>query len=272
MKASINNTQIAYSDHGIGLPVIFLHAFPLNRTMWDGEMLPLLAEQRYRLISLDWRGFGESDIPGEISTMEVLAGDVIALVDHLGIEKAVLCGLSMGGYVAFACLRQYARRIAGLILADTRPAADTPERQANREDVARLAETQGTTAIADLQLPRLISDYTRQHDPMVETRIRQMINAATVPGIAAASRGMALRADSSDLLAGITCPTLVIAGEQDALIPPSEAQAYAARIPNARFVSIPYAGHLSNLEQPGAFLTAISDFLQSLINIHDQDR
>src|ERR1700686_1229115 len=116
MKTFINNTQIAYSDHGIGLPVFFLHAFPLNRSMWDGEMSALLTEQRYRLVSLDWRGFGESDISNEISTMELLAGDVAALMDHLGTEKAILCGLSMGGYVAFAFLRHYAQRVAGLIL------------------------------------------------------------------------------------------------------------------------------------------------------------
>ncbi len=266
MKVELNNTQIAYSDHGIGLPVIFLHAFPLNRAMWDGDIAGLLDEQRYRLVSLDWRGFGESDAPGEgeISTMDLLAGDVVALMDHLGIEQAVLCGLSMGGYAAFACWRHYAQRIGGLILADTRPAADTPEAQANRENVARIAEEQGTTAIADLQLPRLISDYTRQHHPPVETRVRQMINAATASGIAAASRGMARRVDSSDLLAGITCPTLVIAGQQDAVIPLSEAQAYADRIPGAQFVVIPDVGHLSNLEQPDVFLAATSSFLRSL--------
>ena len=264
MKAPLNNTQIAYSDHGIGLPVIFLHAFPLNRTMWDGEIAALLDEQRYLLVSLDWRGFGESDVAGEITTMEVLADDVMALMDHLGIEKAVLCGLSMGGYVAFACLRQYAQRIGGLILADTRPAADAPERRANRENVARIAETQGTTAIADLQVPSVISDYTRQQNPLVERRVRQMINAATPSGIAAASRGMALRADSSDLLAGISCPTLVITGQQDAIIPPSEAQAYAERILGAQFVVIPNAGHLSNLEQPDIFLATISGFLRTL--------
>lgn len=264
MKVALNNTQIAYSDHGIGLPVIFLHAFPLNRSMWDGEMVGLLNEQRYRLVSLDWRGFGESDIPGEISTMDLLAGDVVALMDHLGIEQAVLCGLSMGGYVAFACWRHYAPRIAGLILADTRPAADPPDRQANREEVARIAETQGTTAIADLQLPRLISDYTRQYNPPVEMRVRQMINTATPSGIAAASRGMARRADSSDLLADISCPTLVTTGQQDALIPPSEAQAYAERIPGAQFAIVPNAGHLCNLEQPDLFLATISSFLRSL--------
>ncbi len=153
--------------------------------------------------------------------------------------------------------------MSGLILADTRPGADTPEAQANRETVARLAESQGTTAIADLQVPRLISDYTRQHAPQVERRVRQMIDAATPQGIAAASRGMAQRADSTDLLSGISCPTLVLVGERDILTPPTVAQEYATKIPGAQYVVIPYAGHLSNLEQPQAFLQPVSSFLQT---------
>ncbi len=265
MKVAINNTHIAYSDHGIGQPLLFLHAFPLNRSMWDGELTALLREpgNRFRLVSLDWRGFGESDITNEISTMELLADDVAGLMDVLGIQQAILCGLSMGGYVAFAFLRKYPQRVAGLILADTRPGADTPEAQTNRENVARIAETQGTEAIADLQLQRLISEYTRQHHPEVEIRIRQMINAATPQGIAAASRGMAQRQDSTELLAGITCPTLVVVGEQDILTPPDEAQDYASKIPGVQFVVIPQVGHLSNLEQPEVFLSTISGFLGS---------
>ena len=262
MKATINNVQIAYDDHGVGLPVIFLHAFPLNRRMWEGELLALLGEGRYRLVALDWRGFGESEITNGISTMELFAGDVAGLMDALGIQNAILCGLSMGGYAAFAFLRKYPQRVAGLILADTRPGADTPEAQANRENVAQIAETQGTGAIADLQVPRLISEYTRRHHPEVEARVRQLIDEATPRGIAAASRGMAQRADSTELLGGITCPTLVIVGEQDALIPPVVTQDYASRIPGAQFAVIPQAGHLSNLEQPEAFLQAIGGFLR----------
>jgi 3-oxoadipate enol-lactonase len=264
MKAFINNTNLAYSDHGAGLPVIFLHAFPLNRGMWDGTIAALLSEQRYRLVSLDWRGFGESDIPNDISTMELFADDVAGLMDQLGIEKAVLCGLSMGGYAAFAFLRKYPQRLSGLILADTKPAADTPEARANREYVAQLAESKGTEAIADFQLPRQLSDYTRHHHPEVEIRVRQMIASATAQGIAAASRGMALRADSSDLLAKIACPTLVIVGEQDVLTPPAIAQEYAAKIAGAQYVVIPRAGHLSNLEQPDVFIGAAGGFLGTL--------
>ena len=228
MKIPVNNTNLGYDDHGIGLQILFLPAFPLNGTMW--QLISLLSDERYRLIALDWRGFGESEINDPISTMELFADDVAGLMDSLGIQQAVLCGLSMGGYASFAFLRKYPQRVSGLILADTRPGVDTPEAQANRENVARIAETQGTGAIADLQVPRVLSEYTRQHHPEVEMRVRQMIEAATVQGIAAASRGMGRGPIQRILLARIACPTLVVVGEQDALTPPSVAQDYAAQI------------------------------------------
>lgn len=264
MKTTINGINIAYDDHGIGIPVIFLHAFPLNRTMWEGELKTLLLEERYRLVALDWPGFGESDIASDVSTMEFFADCVAGLMDTLGMQSAVLCGLSLGGYAAFAFLRKYPQRVAGLILADTRPEADTPEGRASRENVARIAETEGTEAIANIQIPRVLSEYTRQHHPEVELRVRQMINAATPRGIAATSRGMAQRTDSTDLLPAISCPTLVVVGEQDALTPLDGARNYAAKIPGAQFIIIPYAGHLSNLEQPEAFLQGIDGFLRSV--------
>jgi pimeloyl-ACP methyl ester carboxylesterase len=232
--------------------------------MWQGELMTLLSEERYRLVALDWRGFGESEITDQVSTMELFADDVAGLMNSLGIQQAVLCGLSMGGYAAFAFLRKYPQRVYGLILADTRPGADTSEARANRENVARIAETQGTGAIADLQVPRVLSEYTRQYHPEVEMRVRQMIEAATTQGIAAASRGMGQRVDSTDLLAGIACPTLVVVGEQDALTPPSVAQEYASQIPGAQLVVITNAGHLSNLEQPEAFIEAVGGFLGSI--------
>lgn len=269
MKTQINNISLAYDDHGVGLPVIFLHAFPLNRHMWAGELQALLEDKRYRLISLDWRGFGESEIATSavkpvISTMLMFADDVAGLMDQLGIQQAVLCGLSMGGYAAFAFARKYPERLRGLILADTRPGDDTPEAKANRENLAQIAESQGTGAIADLQLPRLLGNYTRQHHPEVERRVRQLIDAASPQGIAAASRGMVARADSTELLAHINYPTLVLVGEEDTLIPPQVARDYAAQIPGAQFVTIPHAGHLSNLEQPRAFIQVVRQFLYTL--------
>ena len=261
MKVRVNGVDIAYDDHGIGQPIIFLHAFPLNRGMWREQMVALLNDQRYRLVALDWRGFGESEISNEVSTMEMFAEDVAGLMDALGMEQAIICGLSMGGYAAFAFLRKYPHRVRGLVLADTRPGADDDERKANRERIARLAESRGTEAIADTLVPTLIAETTRQYRPELEARIRRMIDAATSRGIAAASRGMALRADATDLLASIACPTLILVGDHDALTPPAVAQSYATGIPGAQLKIIAGAGHLTNLEQPEAFLEAIRGFL-----------
>jgi len=229
--------------------------------MWDGITTALLGEQRYRLVTLDWRGFGESDIPSGITPMDVLADDVVGLMDALGMQRAVICGLSMGGYVAFALWRKYASRIQGLILADTRPGADNEEGKVNRERLAQLAELQGVDAIADIQVPRLLSDYMRQQHPEVELRVRQMIGAATVAGVASASRGMAQRPDSTNLLPDITCPTLILVGAQDAITPPSVAQEYGSKIPNAQIAVIPQAGHLSNVEQSEVYLEQMHRFL-----------
>jgi 3-oxoadipate enol-lactonase len=261
LKIRINGADIAYDDHGIGQPIIFLHAFPLNRSMWQGQITALLNEQRFRLIALDWRGFGESESNTTVTSMELLADDVAALMDALGTQRAILCGLSMGGYVAFAFQRKYPERVGGLVLADTKPDADTEEARANRAKVAQLAETEGPGAIADLQVPNLISDYTRQHHREVEALVRRMVEAATGSGIAAAARGMALRADANDLLPQITVPTLVVVGAADKVTPPTLAQGYAVKIPGAEFAQIPRAGHLSNLEQPEAFLEVVRNFL-----------
>jgi 3-oxoadipate enol-lactonase len=265
MKALVNGVHLAYDDHGVGLPVIFLHAFPLHRGMWQGEIESLLREGHYRPVALDWRGFGESEIDVDLLSMELLAGDVAALMDLLGMEQAVLCGLSMGGYVAFAFLRRYPQRVRALVLADTRPEADSPEARAMREQVALLAETQGVEAIAELQIPRLLAEETRQRRPEVVAQVRRLIAAATPRGIAAASRGMALRADARDLLATITCPVLVMVGEHDALTTPAMARDYVARIPGAQLTVIPDAGHLSNLEQPQAFQESMRNFLRSAL-------
>jgi 3-oxoadipate enol-lactonase len=241
--------------------VIFLHAFPLNRSMWMDLTAALLKEQRYRLVALDWRGFGESTINNTVSTMELFADDVAGLMDTLGMRQAILCGLSMGGYAALAFLHKYPQRLSGLILADTRPGTDTEEAKVNRERVARLAETRGNGAIADLQVPKLISDYTRQDHPEVGVQIRRMIATATPSGIAAASRGMAQRADLTHLLPTISFPTLVVVGELDAVTPPDVAREYAAKIPGAQVAIIPHAGHLSNLEQPENFFEVVRSFL-----------
>lgn len=257
MKKRIGKVELAWEETGQGPPVVLLHAFPLNRRMWEPQRGELSG--RYRIVTPDFRGHGESALPDEDSTMERLAEDVRGLLDELGLERVVLGGLSMGGYVAFAFLRKHAARLAGLILADTRAAADSEEGRQGRYENAGLAEKEGSAALADRLLPKLLAPAS-QGGPVARAA-RELMLSTPPAGMARALRGMAVRPDSTALLGRIQVPTLVVVGEQDPLSPPAEAEAMAQSIPNAKLVRIPNAGHLSNLEQPTAFTNALEEFL-----------
>lgn len=256
---TVGSLRLAWDDAGQGLPVVLLHAFPLNRRMWAQQREDLA--RRYRVITPDFRGHGESEVAVEDSTMERLAEDVRGLLDALGIERVVLGGLSMGGYVAFAFCRRYAARVAALVLADTRAGADTEEGRRGRCELAAVAEKEGSGAVAERMLPKLLGATTQKNRPEVVAAVREMILSTSPAGIARALRGMAARLDSFDLLPRIGCPTLVLVGEEDVLTPPSEAKTLAKAIPGAQLEVIPAAGHLSNLEQPERFAQLVGDFL-----------
>jgi pimeloyl-ACP methyl ester carboxylesterase len=262
MHAMIAGRRIAYTDAGSGTPVVLLHAFPLSRAMWEPQ-IPALA-QRVRVIAVDLRGHGESEfVEGAVTLMDY-ADDVIRLLDHLAIATAVFAGLSMGGYTLFALYRRYRDRIKGFVLADTRAQADTPEGRAGRFDMIRTAEGKGNDAIAEIMLPRLLApESLSKNAPLVE-RVRSIITRNPVGTIIADLRAMADRPDSVALLPSISCPTLVIVGELDQGTPPPDARLMAERIPGARLVIIPKAGHLSNLEQPEIFNQALLSFLETM--------
>jgi 3-oxoadipate enol-lactonase len=262
MRILANGIYLGYEEWGSGQPLVLLHAFPCNRSMWASQVNALTQAHQYRVILPDFRGFGESEVPAGPYSMERLAEDTVALLDALHIEEFFLGAISMGGYVAFAMYRTCARRVRALILADTRPEADTPEARASREELAQLAEREGSAAVAEYMLPRVLTAQTLRDPTGTTARLRAMMEAASPIGIAAAQRGMAQRADSTDLLPQIHCPTLLLFGEQDGLTPPAEAQFMAERIPHAQVVTIPQAGHLANLEQPEAFNQALVAFLE----------
>ena len=262
MKKRIGGIEMAWDDTGQGLPLVLLHAFPVNRRMWAAEREALAP--RYRVITPDFRGHGESGLAEEDSTMERLAEDVCGLLDELKLERVVLGGLSMGGYAAFAFLRRHAGRVAALILADTRAGADSEDGRKARYDSAALAEKEGAGVIAERLLPKLLGATTQANKPEVVAAVRAMILSTPPAGIARALRGMAARSDSTPLLGAIRVPTLILVGEEDTLTPPAESEAMAKAIPGAALVKIPAAGHLANLEQPAAFTRALEDFLGSL--------
>ncbi len=261
MRIRANGIHIGYEEWGTGKPLVLLHAFPCNRSMWAHQISALTQSHQFRVVTPDFRGFGESDAPDGPYLMETLADDVAALLDAIQIEDCALGGLSMGGYVAFAFYRRYGARVRELILADTRPQADSEEGRASREETAQLAEREGSQVIAERYLPRLLRQATLQNPTGTTARLRAMIEAATPVGLAGALRGMALRPDSTDLLPQIQCPALILVGEEDSTTPLADAQLMAERIPQARLVTIPDAAHLSNLEQPEAFNQALVAFL-----------
>ena len=262
MHAMVGGRRIAYTDEGAGRPVVLLHAFPLNRTMWEPQ-IPAFA-RRVRVISVDLRGHGESDSFGGEVTLADFADDVIGLLDHLHIRTAVFTGLSMGGYTLFALYRRYRERVNALVLADTKAQADTAEGRAGRFEMIRTADAKGSGAIADIMLPRLLSPDSVSHNTPVVERVRSIITATPAETITADLRAMAERPDSVDLLPSISSPTLVVVGELDQGTPPADARLMAERIPGARLVIIPKAGHLSNLEQPEAFNQALLTFVDAL--------
>jgi 3-oxoadipate enol-lactonase len=257
----VGNTEIAFDDIGSGFPVVFLHAFPLNRTMWEPQVTALVAE--FRCITIDFRGFGGSSGQPPF-TMDRYADDVIGVLDVLQIERAVMVGLSMGGYVAFAMWRRHRKRIRALVLADTRAIGDTVEAAERRRALIDLVETQGPTAVANAQIQGLVGKTTRDKRPDIFDAMHRMIAQAPVAGIVGGLEAMIERPDSTPTLATIDVPTLVIVGEEDAITPPKEARALHEAIPASRIEVLKQAGHLSNVERPAAFNTVVTEFLGSL--------
>jgi len=262
MQIHVNGIQLAYSDQGRGLPVVFVHAFPLSRAMWAPQLTPL--SSRCRTITVDLRGHGESDAPLWCYTLDQFADDLRALLDHLSLSQAVFVGLSMGGYILFAFYRRFRERVKALVLADTRAQADTEEGRTGRFNLVQTASREGVSAVADSMMPKLFSQATLQGRPDLVRQARDIIEANTLSGIASDLMAMAQRPDSTTLLKEITVPTLVIVGEQDVATPPSDARLMADGIPGSRLVVIPGAGHLANLEQPEAFNLALMEFLEAV--------
>jgi len=259
ISTNINGISITYRDDGSGLPLIFFHAFPLNQTMWDDQSSEL--RNHCRVVTLDLRGFGQSSAPPGPYSMDQMAADVRALMSVLDIDKAVLVGLSMGGYIALAFYRNYPEAVRALVLADTRGSADTHEARSRRLRSAEKVETTGSKAIADDMVPLLLGRTTLESRPLIVERVRLMIEANSPQGIAGAQRAMAARRDSTYILAGVDFPVLIVVGSEDTLTPISEAESLRNGIAGARLYIVEGAGHLSNLEQPDEFNSALIRFI-----------
>jgi 3-oxoadipate enol-lactonase len=239
--------------------LVLLHAFPLNARMWDAQLA--LADSGWHVIAPQLRGFdgGAADPPA--TSIDDYAGDVVDLLDALHVKQAVVGGLSMGGYVAFALLRLAARYVQGLILADTRPEADTPEGIVGRTRLLQVVQDNGPSAVADEMIPKLLGETTRAARPEVEAQVRALVLASSGEAIAGGIRALLTRPDSTPLLQTIHVPTLIVVGEEDTVTPPAASESMHRAIAGSELVRIPQAGHLSNLERPDVFTAALAGFL-----------
>jgi len=238
-------------------PVVLLHAFPLDSRMWDG-LRPALGD---RLVTPDLPGFGGAPRTGAEPDLDAAAESVLETLDRLDVERAVVGGCSMGGYVAMALLRRAPARVGGLVLVNTKASADTDEARANRFAMADRVEADGTGGLADDMLTTLLGPTTLERRPDVETQLRRLIADQSPAAVAWAQRAMAARPDSFDALRGADVPALVLRGTEDALIPAEESAALVAALPRATFVELPGAGHLAPLEDPGEVAAALLDWL-----------
>ncbi|MEZ0334344.1 MAG: alpha/beta fold hydrolase [Gemmatimonadales bacterium] len=261
-RLTVNGVNLAVEVRGEGPSVLFIHGYPLDRSIWAHPMAVL---DGFRRIAPDLRGMGQSDAPDLGYSIETYAGDLAALLDALGVDEVVLCGLSMGGYIAFEFLRRWRRRVRGLVLMDTRAEADTPEGKRARDSAAATAREGGASAIAESMVPKLVGPSTRTEEPEIVEQVRAMVTATPVPGIVGALGAMRDRPDSTADLADLDgLPTLILVGEEDEVIPPARARAMAEAIPGARLVVIPGAAHIPPLERPTATTHALLEFLRAI--------
>ncbi len=262
MQAQINGIRMAYDVRGQGPAVLLVHGFPFDRSMWAPQVDAL--SPTHRLIVPDLRGHGETDAPPGPYSMDLFADDLAALLTSLGIDRVVLGGLSMGGYIAFAFYRKFPARVRALLLSDTRPQPDSPEARQGRLDMIQVARELGMAAVAERLLPRVLSPTTLASRPFVVAHVRRMMEATPVEGLAGAEMAMADRPDSTPTLARISCPVLTVAGADDALTPPADVEAMTVAIRGARMAAIPDAGHVCTLENSEAFNVAVQQFLRGL--------
>ena len=239
--------------------LVLIHAFPLNARFWEPQLS--LADRGWRVLAPQLGGVDGGREQPPTTSIDDYAGTVFDLLDQLHVHEAVIGGLSMGGYVTMAMFRHAPRYFRGMLLADTRPQADTPEGLEGRARMLQLLRDKGPSAVADEMMPKLLGETTRRTQPELTERVRSLILSNSSDAIAGAIAALRSRQDSTSLLASVRCPTLIIVGEEDTLTPPQLSRDMHRAIAGSELVVVPGAGHLTSLEQPSPFNEALARFL-----------
>ena len=268
LNISVNNFDLFYDDLGEGnVPVIFVHGFPFDKSMWQGQLDFL--QSAYRVIAFDIRGFGKSTDENSSLSIDLFADDLIAFMDQLNIEKAVICGLSMGGYITLNAYERFPDRFEALILADTQCIADTPEVKEKRYEAINDIEVNGVANFNESFIKKVFykDSFTNKKEQVEELRSVVFSNPEHLiqRGLAA----IAERSETCSALDKITIPTLIICGKEDSVTPLAQSEVMKKAISRATLKVIENAGHVSNLEQADEFNKHLSDFLKAINIIGD---
>ncbi len=253
--------MLAFERTGQGIPLVFVHAFPLSRKMWDG-VKPAVSKN-FQFFSVDLPGFGETPLSSNTVTMEFMAQEIIATLDAIGVkDKFVATGVSMGGYVLFQLARLFPDRLRGLVFVSTRSAPDTPEGRKKRFQTIEMVEKSGTGPLSEKMIPQLFGKTSLGAKLPIVEDVKGWIQKASPEVVCAALRGMAERPDSTDLLGKINVPTLVLSGTEDIFIKTTEMEAMAKAIPKSEFHAVEQAGHLLPNEKQAVFTDLFLHFLK----------
>ncbi|HET6168870.1 MAG TPA: alpha/beta fold hydrolase [Terracidiphilus sp.] len=259
----LNGASLAYRDAGNGRAVVFAHGHPFDQSMWDPQVAAL--SWKYRVITLDLRGYGASEVPAvEVITLETMAADIRDLLDHLGVDRAVVAGLSMGGQVAMAFVDLFPQRLAGLVLAATFAEAETPEGAVARRAMADRFASEGSVLPGGEMLPKLLAPASVKRDPALAVEVFGMIAHAPPAGAAAALRGRAMRKDYLEPLRHVAVPALIVVGAEDRFSSLDQARRMRDAIPMARLEVIECVGHMPNLEAADRFNALLHAYLAEL--------
>ena len=264
MRFTANGVGIEYETHGprTGIPVVLIHGFPFNKEMWKPQVDVL--KKSYYIVSYDVRGHGQSDVGDGQYTVELFVDDFIALLDHLKISRAVVIGLSMGGYIALRAIERRPERFRGLVLCDTKSDADNNEGKIRRATQAKAIKIDGAKKFAETFVAGLFYEKTFQHNPRIIEEVASMISETSELSIAGTFIALAARTDTTASLYNINIPTLILVGKHDVITPPSASTAMKEKIPNVEMHVVLKAAHMSNLENPEEFNAHLLSFLSKI--------
>lgn len=263
-------TDIAWTDEGTGPVVVLLHAFPCNRSMWDGQIAGLV-DAGWRVMAPDLPGFGDSPLLAEPASLTAVVEVLAAFLLELSVDRCVLIGLSVGGYLIMEWLRRHPDMVAGVVLCDTKASADTHEAAAGRLEMAAAVELDPTSCSSTLRerlLPVIVGETTRSSRPEVVDVVATWMDAAEAASVAWYQRAMAVRPDSIATLSEAEVPALVLWGEEDAMAPEGEQNAMVAALRDARLAVIPKSGHLSAVEAPSMVTREVVDFVSMVRRVN----